>query len=205
MGTSYDRDNFASRWHLNTDQIKRLEQFVALFKQWNARIQMVSVTDSKRLWSRHVEDSLRLIPLIAHQRSITDFGSGGGFPGIITALLTDLPHTLIESDQRKAIFLQQIKRQFALDLVVMNTRIETIEPMNAPCITARALAPFDQLLTYAYRHLSATGRCFFYKGRKAQQEQDIARHKGWMFHVKQHRNPYRADSVVLEVWDIQKQ
>lgn len=133
-----------------------------------------------------------------------DLGSGGGFPGLITAINTGVPHKLVESDQRKAAFLREAVRQLALEVEVIAARIETLGPLGAPCITARALAPLPRLLSYAQLHLAPEGLCFFPKGANVQQEIDAARQNGWMFHVKQFFNLYNPNLCLLEIRNLTK-
>ncbi len=128
----------------------RLRQLAALVARWSEKINLVSRHDLPVLWQRHVEDSLALLPLISDgtDRAI-DLGSGAGFPGLVLAIATGIPFTLIESDARKAAFLTEAARQTAAPVVVLNQRIEAADTPPAPLLTARALAPLDKLLALA--------------------------------------------------------
>ena len=106
------------------------------------------------LWSRHIEDSAQLYGLAGDARNWVDLGSGGGFPGIIVAILAMEFHperqvTLIESDTRKATFLRTSIRETAINAHVLSNRIETAEPQHAEVLSARALTDLPGLLAFA--------------------------------------------------------
>jgi 16S rRNA (guanine527-N7)-methyltransferase len=181
----------------------RLERFTALLQRWNSRINLVAPRDLPNLWTRHIEDSLQLAPLIPTGAAITDLGSGAGFPGLILAIATNSPVTLIESDTRKASFLREAARETGAQATVVNTRIEAATVPQAPIITARALAPLPQLLDWAVPHLQPDGFCLFLKGRKADDELTDAAAK---WHMTIARTPSRTDpdGVILALSHIRR-
>ncbi|QDH13504.1 16S rRNA (guanine(527)-N(7))-methyltransferase RsmG [Formicincola oecophyllae] len=164
---------------LTSRQNAQLEAFAALLTKWNSRINLISPRDLPQLWTRHIGDSLRLAHLIPAGERVVDLGSGGGFPGIMTAVMTGGDVTLVEADQRKAAFLREAARVCELPHVqVVNERIEKaahgiVAP--APVVTARALAPLPRLLELAAPLLAPGGRCLFIKGRRAPDELAEAR------------------------------
>ncbi|KXV79083.1 16S rRNA methyltransferase, partial [Acetobacter malorum] len=124
--------------HVSRETQERLEAFVALLEKWNPRINLVSSRDIASVWERHVLDSLQLAPLVAGQERFIDMGSGGGFPGVIVAIATGVPGTLIESDQRKAAFLREAARVTQAPIKVLAERIEQVDLAPVPVVTARA-------------------------------------------------------------------
>src|SRR6056297_2124617 len=93
---------------------ERLETYAALLKKWNSRINLVSRSSLDQLWERHILDSAQLLELAdKNVRKWVDIGSGGGFPGLVIAILGAESHsalqcTLIESDVRKSAFLRTV-------------------------------------------------------------------------------------------------
>jgi len=87
----------------------------------------VARRDEPELWSRHIADSLQLVPLIppGASRGI-DLGTGGGFPGLVLAIATDIPFDLIESDHRKAAFLQEAGRATRAPIDMTRRLINTV-------------------------------------------------------------------------------
>jgi 16S rRNA (guanine527-N7)-methyltransferase len=154
----------------------RLRRFAALVEKWSAKINLVSKSDIPHIWTRHIQDSLLLLPHIPeHTTSAIDLGSGAGFPGLVLCIATGIPFTLIESDKRKAAFLQDAARELSAPAKVLAVRIEDAKPTPAPLITARALAPLDKLLGLALPHLAPGGICLFPKGETWQNELTAAK------------------------------
>lgn len=167
---------------------ERLLAYAALVRKWSPAINLVSKSDLDQIENRHIADSLQLGEFIPDGRGTwADFGSGGGFPGIVVAILAaekeDGPELhLVESDQRKATFLRTVGRELALPLTVHCARVEQLAPLRARMISARALAPLEDLLAYAAQHLEPGGKCVFLKGQAYGAEIDAAR-KTWQFDV----------------------
>ncbi|OAG72482.1 glucose inhibited division protein B [Gluconobacter japonicus] len=181
----------------------RLERFADLLVQWNAKINLVSPKDLGQLWPRHIQDSLQLAHLIPEGATITDLGSGGGFPGLILAIATGNPVTLIESDQRKCAFLREAGRICEANVAILPKRIEAATPPEADIITARALAPLVKLLGWARPLLKENGFCLFLKGIKAQDELTEAS-RDW--HMTSTILPSRTDpgGAIIKVSDFKR-
>src|SRR6478672_8219503 len=94
---------------------ERLELFAALFKKWAKSINLVAPSTLEDLWSRHIADSAQIFQLYPTPVTWADLGSGGGFPGIVTAIfLAELGGghvNLIESNHQKAAFLRACLRE----------------------------------------------------------------------------------------------
>ena len=106
-----------------------------------------------------------------------DLGSGGGFPGLVTAIvLADVPGAnvhLVESDKRKAAFLRTVSRETGAPAQIHAERIEAFVPRHAAdvdAVSARALAPLPQLIAFAEKFLLAGAIGVFPKGQQAEAE-----------------------------------
>lgn len=158
--------------------------YVDLLLKWNRTINLIGPATEPEIWQRHIEDSLRLVSEIpATAKTIADFGSGAGLPGLVIALARpDLSVTLVEQDQRKAAFLTEAKSRLNLSHVtVANQSIESLVG-NYDVITARALAPLTHLLAHAEGKLAPKGICLFLKGAQAEAELAEAR-RAWACEV----------------------
>ena len=110
--------------------------------------------------------------------------------------------TLVESDQRKAVFLRTVSRTLSLDLAVVAARAEALDPLGADVITARALAPLTALLPLVHRHLAQPGGvALLPKGRRAQLEIDEAR-RDWVFALARHPSMTNPEASILSVGEI---
>jgi 16S rRNA (guanine(527)-N(7))-methyltransferase RsmG len=181
----------------------RLRAFLALLLRWNGRINLVAEDSPDALWQRHILDSLQLLPLLpAAPGSLTDLGSGGGFPGLVLALASGRETHLLESDRRKAAFLSEAARTLALPGVTVHPqRIERASPPPAIAVTARALAPLPLLLPLAAPLLAPGGVLLFPKGRNVEQELTTAA-PHWNMRVE--RFPSRTDpsATILRLTEV---
>ncbi|NCW17128.1 MAG: 16S rRNA (guanine(527)-N(7))-methyltransferase RsmG, partial [Rhodobacteraceae bacterium] len=120
---------------------------------------------------RHILDSGQLAAFYPPQtKNIMDVGSGAGFPGLVLAIMGGVTVDLVESDQRKAVFLSTVIRELDLQAKVHNQRIETLPQLFPDVITARALAPVPKLLKLIENQLSLESVCLFLKGAAVQDE-----------------------------------
>ena len=188
---------------LPAETMARLEQFATLLRRWNRHINLVSPKDIDQLWPRHIADSLQLAGDLAPGAAVTDLGSGGGFPGLVLAIATANPVTLVESDQRKASFLREAARATGAPAIVVADRIEQAAIAPAPFVTARALAPLPLLLGWAHRLLAPGGVCLFLKGRSVDDELTRAAAE---WHMTVSRRPSRTspDGVILTLSELRR-
>lgn len=161
----------ASQLDVSRETSDRLAAYVALVEKWQKRVNLVSASTLPDIWIRHVWDSAQLAPFVpAGTGRILDVGSGAGFPGLVLAALCDAECHLVESDRKKAIFLQTVVRECGIPATIHTARIESLPPLQADIITARALAPMDRLLALLGDQLSPGTRCLFLKGVQAKSE-----------------------------------
>jgi len=188
---------------VSRETLSRLRCFVDMLTVWNARINLVSPRDLPQLWTRHIEDSLQLAPLVPQGARVIDLGSGGGFPGLIIGIARDLDMTLVESDQRKAAFLREAARECGVTAKVMAVRIEHAKLEPAPYVTARALAALPALLEWSAPLLEEGGKCLFLKGKKLDSELTDAE-ANW--HMTHRITPSRTDpsGAIVEVSHLRR-
>jgi len=194
---------------VSRETFEALEAFVALVQRWNPAINLVSKSALKDLWDRHILDSAQLYSYCpAEARRWVDIGSGGGFPGLVVALLArealpELRVTLVESDQRKATFLRQAAQALGLTVTVLSKRIESIPPLEADVVSARALAPLVELLGFAHPHIRHGGVALFPKGARHAEELSEAR-KNWRFDLSLHPSLSESAAAILEIRNINR-
>ncbi|MCB1380631.1 MAG: 16S rRNA (guanine(527)-N(7))-methyltransferase RsmG [Rhodobacter sp.] len=180
MRNKLDLGHFA-RLDVSRETLEALQEFEAATLKWSAAINLIAAGSERDLWRRHIQDSAQLLdfaPEVFHKWC--DIGAGGGFPGLVLAILCKRREprprfVLVESDSRKCAFLKLQASALDLPVDVVNQRIESMDPAGADILSARALAPLPILLQHAQRHLSSDGICLFPKGRNWQGEVDLAR------------------------------
>ena len=185
---------------------ERLDRFVSHFEKWARAINLVAPSTRQQIWDRHIADSAQLFQLVPEPKTWIDLGSGGGFPGIVTAIFLaeagDGWVHLVESNNKKASFLRTAIRETGARASVHAIRAETAPAeIEAPkLMSARALSSLDQLLEYAAPWFISdpSFRAFFHKGRDYQRELDKARDR-WTFDLVKHESKVEPGSVILEI------
>ncbi|MEM6546705.1 MAG: 16S rRNA (guanine(527)-N(7))-methyltransferase RsmG [Pseudomonadota bacterium] len=173
-------DEVRRQFHVPRETMARLSCFAALLRRWTAKINLISNATVADIWGRHIADSLQLFALSRpDDRSWIDMGAGGGLPGMIIAAAAAEMHpsmhvTLIEADHRKAAFLWTAARALAVDVTVLDDRIEAITPRPFDVVSARALAPLPTLLSYAQLFSGERTICLFPKGARHKTELTLA-------------------------------
>ena len=164
---------------------ERLDQFVALLREENARQNLVSAASLDQVYARHIVDSIQLWQLAPEARSWLDLGSGAGLPGLILAILSDAPVTLVESRRLRAEWLQGAAKTLRLGNVrVEATRLELVKSFPVAVIAARAFAPLPKLFALAHRFSTEETLWILPKGRSAVEElASVAATWHGMFHM----------------------
>ncbi len=120
-------DRLRGIFALSDSQVDQLERHYELLVKWNRAINLTSIRKSVDIVERHYCESLFLAKhLLPGRQRIVDVGSGAGFPGIPVAIA--LPHSsvaLVESHQRKAVFLREASRVLP-NVSVLAVRAETV-------------------------------------------------------------------------------
>jgi 16S rRNA (guanine527-N7)-methyltransferase len=149
----------------------RLDRFVEHLRDWQQRINLIAPSTEPVLWTRHIADSLQLLALAPEARIWVDLGSGAGFPGLVIACaLADAPGAcvhLVESNTNKAAFLREAAQAADAPAVVHAVRIADFvkkPPQPIAVVTARAVAPLNELLAAAYPLLIKGAVGLFPKG-----------------------------------------
>ena len=166
-----DRARALALTPVSRETAARLDRFVAVLLAWQQRVNLIASSTEPKLWTRHVADSLQLVPLAPQARIWADLGSGGGFPGVVIACaLAEVPGAtvhLVESSTKKAAFLRAATQATGAPIVVHPRRIEDFvehAPDPLDVVTARAVAPLRRLLGAAYPLLKKGACGLFPKG-----------------------------------------
>jgi 16S rRNA (guanine527-N7)-methyltransferase len=191
---------------VSRETLNKLQHFAGLVEKWTVKINLVSKASVSELWDRHIQDSIQLYAHAPNADHWVDLGSGGGFPAIILALMAeqegrDTRFTLVESDQRKCVFLRTAIRELSLSASVVNDRIESIEPLSADVLSARALADLSTLVGFANLHMSPSGTALFPKGANWREEHNAARLK-WAYTCEAIPSKTNSSAAILKIKEI---
>ncbi len=168
---------------VSRETAERFETYIRLLRRWQPVQNLIAQATLDIIWRRHVADSVQTHLALPDTHRWIDFGSGAGFPGLVTAiLLADQPGSvvhLIESNQRKAAFLRTVIRETGIPAQVHPGRIEDVTSnWHAPIdgISARALASLDVLCGHAHEFVLMGAKAVFHKGRDYHRELEEAAH-----------------------------
>ena len=153
---------------LTDAELANISAYIDLLLRWNARINLTAIRDPEEIVTRHFGESLfaarHLFPATARVETgdlpvslghirLADVGSGAGFPGVpIKLWAPEISLTLIESNQKKAVFLREVCRRLGLrnlglrDVEIENVRAETVSPAAFDVVTLRAVEHFSDAL-----------------------------------------------------------
>src|SRR6185436_8808990 len=133
---------------LSGETLTQLGEFYSLLTHWNERLHLVAPCSPEEFATRHVLESLMLLKHLPPGAKIADIGSGAGLP-IIPCLLArpDLQATLIESSQRKSVFLREALNQLGRPSTIIPSRFEEVSAPDVSFVTCRALDQFMQKIS----------------------------------------------------------
>ena len=151
---------------LSGEQQDKLLAYVEMLKKWNKTYNLTALRDESQIISHHLLDSLTLPPYLEGAQTMLDVGSGGGQPGIPTAVCRpDLQITLLDANTKKTSFLQQAAIELELKNVrVVSGRVEAVQGLRADVITSRAFAELADFVNWTAHLLQDGGYWAAMKG-----------------------------------------
>lgn len=171
---------------------------------------LISNASIPHIDQRHFSDSLQLLKFIPEDtNTIYDFGSGAGFPGIIMGVVfPQISITLFESTSKKANFLKLVATELKLENIkIVSDRIEKdySKLLQPDIITARALAPLDQLLRYSHPYIQEDKilKLIFPKGKRVEEE-ILDAQKNWNFDYSLEPSLTSEEGKILLINDFSK-
>src|SRR5436190_21747044 len=189
----------------------RLDRYVALLREWQAKTNLIAPSTLPNLWTRHISDSLQLLSLAPSAKTWIDLGSGGGFPGVVLACaLAETPGAmvhLVERIAKKAAFLREAIRVTGSPGAVHLADIgDTVEGFGGAVdwVRARAVAPLHQLIGFAEPLVKRGAKALFLKGQDVEAELTEAT-KYWNIEPKLHSSRTGGRGWIVELDHIERQ
>jgi 16S rRNA (guanine527-N7)-methyltransferase len=145
---------------------EKLLAYLALLQKWNKVYNLTAVRDPLEMVTLHLVDSLSVLPYIK-TKNLLDVGSGGGLPGIVLAICKpELQVTTIDTVQKKAIFMRQVKGELGLDNInVVHARVESYQPAEKfEAIISRAFSDLALFVKLTKHLLVQNGQWLAMKG-----------------------------------------
>jgi 16S rRNA (guanine527-N7)-methyltransferase len=209
---------FSTIFGVSREVVDKLQLYAALLQTWQRAVNLVAPSTLDDIWHRHFADSAQILGFAPTAKSWIDLGSGGGFPGLVIAILLANQENrvvhLIESNGRKCAFLSEVARRTGAPAIVHEGRIEDFarggqagkgsagseaSPLkDVDAVTSRALAPLSHLLGLAHGFFAGNTVGLFLKGRDLPQEIDEAR-RNWRFEYACHPSRTSGEGGIIEV------
>ena len=155
---------------LPAEAVSRLLDYQALLERWNAAYNLTAVRDADEMVTRHLLDSLAILPYV-QGATLADLGTGPGLPGIVLAIAAPGREILlVDSNGKKVRFLREAIRALKLDGVrAVQSRVEDVQG-QFDCVTARAFASFADMLGWGGHLLAPGGIWLAMKGKQSEDE-----------------------------------
>ena len=160
------------RLDVSIDAQQKLLTYLNLLQKWNKVYNLTAIRDPLEMVTLHLLDSLSVLPYI-NANNLLDVGSGGGLPGIVLAICKPtLQVTTIDTVQKKAIFMRQVKGELGLsNLTVVHARVESYKPMQKfDAIISRAFSEIALFIKLTQHLLAENGQWLAMKGQVPHEE-----------------------------------
>lgn len=145
------------KFSLTALQLRQFQQLGELYREWNAKINVISRKDIDNLYPHHILHSLAIAKVLHFQPGTTllDVGTGGGFPGIPLAILFPECHfTLIDSIGKKILVASEIAKAIGLTNVTCIQERAEMEKGKFDFIISRAVMPLGDLVKLIRKNVS---------------------------------------------------
>jgi 16S rRNA (guanine527-N7)-methyltransferase len=199
-------EKFKQTFAVSRETVERLQIFERLLRQWQKGTNLVSPATLDQIWHRHFADSAQLIFLAPSWRSWFDLGSGAGFPGLVIAICAanreDRRVHFVDSNARKCAFAHEVVRETGCSVEIHQAHIESLSVAgrlaHADLVSARALAPLNELLALAAPFFSSDTTGLFLKGRSWEQD-SVEAAANWDYDAVMHPSLTDTQARIIQV------
>ena len=203
-------EEFADVYDVSRETLTKLVAFQALLGKWQQSVNLVGPTTLADFWQRHAADSAQILRHAPRgAKNWLDLGSGGGLPGLVLAIILAEKNPtaqlyLVESDRKKVSFLRAVIADIDLTAQVYHARIEALGEDLPPAlaavdvITARALAPLNELIGLLHPFFNSSTVALLHKGRYWQEELTLGE-QYWKLTHTAHISDTDAAARLLEI------
>ncbi|MBX0310515.1 MAG: 16S rRNA (guanine(527)-N(7))-methyltransferase RsmG [Sulfurihydrogenibium sp.] len=162
---------------LTDNQLELFDKYLSMLLKWNKVYNLTSVRKKDEIVIKHFLDSLTLIKLFEAKaidvegKEIADFGTGAGFPGVPLKIYYQdkIKLYLIESINKKCIFLEMLKKELKIDYTVLCDRAENIDK-KFDIVVSRATGETFEVLKIGKNLLKENGIIVIMKGKDIEEE-----------------------------------
>ena len=187
----YQKKVFKLTYNVSRETMIKFEKYENILKDSQKKFNLIGKSTENKIWGRHFYDSAFsskfVLEIVGRNKkkkfSLVDVGSGAGFPGLVIALMcqkiSNVSLTLIESNKKKAFFLEKVVSLLGLKVKVLNSRVEE-EKRKFDLITARAVAPLNKLTNLVSKISKKDSILLAFKGQSWEEEVRLLK-KEWNY------------------------
>ena len=200
-----------SKLNVSRETCLEFESFISMLRQKNQEINLISRKNSKIsiIRERHIIDSLQIIDFVdLNSNTTTDLGSGGGLPGIVTAIvMKKLKHKMIiklyEKSVKKCQFLKEVSKKLKLNTEIIQKDVFSLKKINTGTIMSRAFKPLPVILNLVNNNFREYKNLILFMGRSG----NIILNKTlklWNLEYEEKKSLTNEESFLLNIKKIQK-
>ena len=164
-------------FNFSVEQLEKFYKYMNLLIEWNEKMNLTAITEPNDIILKHFIDSITINKYIENSVKVVDVGTGAGFPGIpLSIIRTDLQITLVDSLNKRLMFLQEIKKELELkNIDIVHARAEEFGQNKNyretfDIATSRAVANLSTLSEYLVPLVKIKGKCVCMKASDAEEE-----------------------------------
>lgn len=189
---------------VSRETVEKYQLYLIELEKWNRALSLVQKSTLSAFWTRHILDSLQVLEYIENAASIIDIGAGAGFPGMVLAIAGIRNITLCESNRKKCIFLEEVKRITQAKVNIYNGRVEDLQDVKFDLIISRACSSLSQLFQYgSFVSRETNSRFLLHKGGSYLDEIEEAK-KNWSFEWIKIPSITSKDGVILDIRNVNR-
>jgi len=197
---------FSKNINFSRETSNKLQKYEKILIDYNKKINLISKSTEKDIYNRHFVDSAQTIDFLNNNQNLLDLGTGAGFPGIVLKIVSsdfskNLNIALIEKSKKKCVFLNFLKKELNIDIIILNQRYEDFKITEKHTIITRAFKNIKETIDLSYKNLINIENLIMLKGKNHINEINEAKKK-YMFHVKKYQSLTSKDSYILKIGQI---
>ena len=209
---------FLDLYDVSRETMEKLSIYEKLIIEGQKKFNLIGKSTLGSIWLRHFADSAKLLKIVKDVHlnnggkalNLLDVGSGAGFPGVVLSIMADAEKipiniVLVDSNRKKSLFLESIKKELGVSYTVVNKRSENIN-QKFDIITARAVTSVKSFLNLNYNLTGKESILVLFKGRTWKEEVNESKKK-WNFDLNVVKNDIQIDSsggVTLIIRNLKK-
>jgi len=207
----YKKYSLLEKLNVSRETCLDFENLVTMIQKKNKEINIISkkTAVNELIRKRHIIDSAQAIDFIdLNNNTTSDIGSGGGFPGIVIAIMAknlkkDMKFNLYEKSYHKSLFLKEVSRELKLDTEVIQSDIFKSTDLKSETIMARAFKPLPVVLELVYKNFASYKNLILFMGKNGQKILSETL-KNWDFDYVEKKSLTSEDSFLLNIKNIKK-